>query len=179
MQPAAPGYPQPGGFTPQQQPPPPQQPPQPSPQAPPQQPPQYGYGQQYPPVGAQFQQQGGFGQFDEFGPKKPKKKRSALPWVFAGIIVVILALVVLVLGFITPGWFVKPVFDSASVEKGVSQTLRSSYSLTGVGQVSCPAGQQVAVGHRFDCKVTIDSQPKTVTVTVKNVKGVYEVGHPR
>ncbi|MFI0464597.1 DUF4333 domain-containing protein [Saccharopolyspora sp. 5N102] len=173
MQPAAPGYPQPGGFAPQRPPQPPPPPPPPPPQQPPQ---QYGYGQPYPPGGAQFPQQGGFGQFDEFG---PKKKRSALPWVSAGIIVVILALVVLVLGFITPGWFVKPVFDSASVEKGVSQTLRSSYGMTGVSQVSCPAGQRVAVGHRFDCKVTVDSQPKTVTVTVKNEKGVYEVGHPR
>ncbi len=94
-----------------------------------------------------------------------------------GALVVIGA--VLVLGFVAPGWFVRPVFDSASVAKGVSQTLKSSYGIKGVGEVSCPDGQPVEVAHRFDCKVTIDSQAKAVTVTVKNSKGVYEVGHPK
>jgi hypothetical protein len=163
MQPAAPGYPQQGGFAPQQ-----------PPQRPPQQP--YGYGrQQYPPGGGQFPPRGGYGQYAP----PPKKKRSALPWVLSGLGAVVVIGVVLVLGFVAPGWFVRPVFDSASVEKGVTQTLKSSYGLNGVGEVSCPDGEPVQVAHRFDCKVSIDSQTKTVTVTVKNDKGVYEVGHPK
>ncbi|MDA3629986.1 DUF4333 domain-containing protein [Saccharopolyspora oryzae] len=157
------GYPQPG-FAPQ----------------PPPQPPQYGYGQQIPPPyqqphqqpGGQFPQQGGF------GAPPQRKKRSALPWVLggAGLLVVV---VVLVLGFVVPGWFVRSVFDASSVEKGVEQTLKTSYGLPGVGSVSCPSGQAVQVGNRFDCQVQINSQPKTVTVTVKTDKGVYEVGHPK
>ncbi|MGI8306848.1 DUF4333 domain-containing protein [Saccharopolyspora hattusasensis] len=174
MQPAAPGYPQPGGFAPQR---PPQQPPQQPPQPPhPQQQP-YGYGRPQYPQGGQYPAPGGYGRFDQF--ERPKKKRSALPWVLGGIGAVLAVGVVLVLGFVTPGWFVRPVFDAASVEKGVTQTLKGSYGLQGVGNVSCPSGQPVAVGQRFDCKVGIDSATKTVTVTVKNEKGVYEVGHPK
>jgi uncharacterized protein DUF4333 len=160
MQPAVPGYPQQG---------PPQQE-----QRPPQQP--YGYGQQqYPQGGHQLPPSADYGQYAQ----PPRKKRSALPWVLSGIGAVVVIGVVLVLGFVVPGWFVQPVFDSASVEKGVTQTLKNSYGLSGVGEVSCPDGEPVQVSHRFDCKVSIDSQTRTVTVTVKNDKGVYEVGHPK
>lgn len=151
------GYPQQqGGFAPQ---PPPQQ---------------YGYGPQYQQPAGQFPPPGGFG-------PPPRKKRSALPWVLggAGALVVVAAAVVLVLGFVAPGWFVRSVFDASSVEKGVEQTLKGSYGLAGVGSVSCPGGQPVRTGDRFDCQVRIGAEDKTVTVTVKTDKGVYEVGHPK
>ncbi|MDA3647562.1 DUF4333 domain-containing protein [Saccharopolyspora indica] len=161
-----PGYPPQGGF------PPPQGgfAPQPPPQ-------QYGYGQQYQQPqqfqrpANQFPPQGGFG-------PPPRKKRSVLPWVLSGAGVLLVA-VVLVLGLIVPGWFVRSVFDASSVEKGVEQTLKDSYGLAGVGSVSCPGGQAVQTGNRFDCQVRIGAEDKTVTVTVKTSKGVYEVGHPR
>ncbi|MGP4015757.1 DUF4333 domain-containing protein [Saccharopolyspora sp. 5N708] len=160
--PAPPGYPQPGGF---------------APRRPPQQPYGGGYGPQPRPPqrGGQFPPPGGYGQY---GPP-PKKKRSVLPWVLTGFGALLVIAVVLVLGFVAPGWFVRPVFDATSVAKGVAQTLKGSYGLTGVGEVNCPAGQPVAAAHRFDCQVSIDSQPRTVTVTVKNDRGVYEVGHPK
>ena len=128
-------------------------------------PPGYGYGRQQQPPG--------------FGAPAPKKKRSALPWVLSSVVLVVVAAVVLVLGFVTPGWFVRTVFDAASVEKGVQQTLEGSYRLGEVESVSCPSGQAVAPQSRFDCQVTIGGSEKTVTVTVKNDKGTYEVGHPR
>ncbi|MER7011373.1 DUF4333 domain-containing protein [Saccharopolyspora sp. NPDC000359] len=161
-----PGYPPQPGYPPPQPPPPPQQ---------------YGYGQQYQQPGGQYQQyQPPGGQFPPpggFG-APPRKKRSALPWVLSGSGVVVVA-VVLVLGFVAPGWFVRSVFDATSVEKGVEQTLKGSYGLAGVGSVSCPGGQPVRTGNRFDCQVEIGSETKSVTVTVKTDKGVYEVGHPR
>lgn len=110
----------------------------------------------------------------------PKKKRSALPWVFGALAVVVLgAAVVLVLGFVAPGWFTRTVFDAAGVEKGIERTLTDSYHLDGVTGVSCPEDQPVEPGHRFDCRVTLESGEKTVTVTVKDSLGIYEVGYPK
>ncbi|GAA2807039.1 DUF4333 domain-containing protein [Saccharopolyspora taberi] len=124
----------------------------------------------------------GYGPPPGFGPGAPvpgKKKRSALPWVLSSAVLVVVAAVVLVLGFVTPGWFVRTVFDAASVEQGVQQTLEGSYRLGAVESVTCPSGQAVRAQTRFDCQVSVNGAEKTVTVTVKNDKGVYEVGHPR
>ncbi|WP_406689705.1 DUF4333 domain-containing protein [Saccharopolyspora sp. ID03-671] len=182
------GQPQPGGYggvpQPVQQQPvqqPMQQqpmPPQPVPQQPlqPQQPQYgqqpYGYGQPQP----YYPSPDGFG-FPQVPPKKAG--RSKLPWILGGSGVLVVVAIVLVLGFVAPGFFVRPVFDAASVEKGVTQTLKGSYSLAGVGTVTCPDGQPVEVQRRFDCQVQVNGQNKTVTVTVKNEDGVYEVGHPK
>ncbi len=87
--------------------------------------------------------------------------------------------VVAVLGFATPGWFVRPVFDAAGVQKGIAQTLRESYRISGVEQVRCPDGQSVSAGNQFDCRVRIGGEAKAVTISVKNERGVYEVGHPK
>lgn len=114
-----------------------------------------------------------------FGAPPPPKRRSPLPWVLGGLGAVLVVAVVLVLGFVTPGWFVRSVFDASSVEKGVTDILRHSYRLGGVGQVSCPPDQPVEPGHHFDCTASVGAEQKTVTVTVKNDKGVYEVGHPK
>ncbi|MFC7342721.1 DUF4333 domain-containing protein [Saccharopolyspora griseoalba] len=173
-----PGYPPSGGYAPQQPPqaPPPQQPaPQAQPQQPPQAPPQpqqqYGYGQPQP----FYPSPGGFG----FQPEPPRKKRKALPWVLGGLGGLLVIAVVCVLGFITPGWFVSSVFDAGSVQKGVEQTLKDSYGIPGVSGVTCPDGQEVEPGNSFQCQVRVDGQDKTVTITVKNAEGVYEVGHPK
>ncbi|MEB3367164.1 DUF4333 domain-containing protein [Saccharopolyspora mangrovi] len=177
QQPQGPGYPQPGGH---QQPLAPQQiPPQPIRQPVQQQPiqqPQYGqqpsgYGQPQP----YYPSPGGFG----FPAAPQRRTRSKLPWILAGSGVLVVLAVVLVLGFAAPGFFVRPVFDAASVEKGVAQTLKGSYNIAGVGPVTCPDGQPVEVRHRFDCQVQINGASKVVTVTVKNDEGVYEVGHPK
>lgn len=164
-----PGYPPPGGFAPPQ---PPQAPP---PQSQPQQQPQsqqlYGYGQPQP----FYPSPGGFG----FQPEPPRKKRKVLPWVLGGLGTLLVIAVVCVLGFVTPGWFVSSVFDASSVQKGVEQTLKDSYGIQGVSGVTCPEGQEVEPGSSFQCRVQVDGQDKTVTVTVKNAEGVYEVGHPK
>lgn len=162
------GYPQQGGYA---GPPPPAQPVQQQPIQQPQYAHPYGYGQPQP----YYQSPGGFG----FPAVPPKKKRSALPWIIGGAGALVVLAVVLVLGFVAPGFFVRSVFDAASVEKGVTQTLKGSYTIAGVGAVTCPDGEPVEVGHRFDCRVQINGADKTVTVTVKNDQGVYEVGHPK
>ncbi|CAM01571.1 uncharacterized protein DUF4333 [Saccharopolyspora erythraea NRRL 2338] len=124
--------------------------------------------------------QGGFGGQPGFGgPAPEKRKRRALPWVLGGVVLVVVAAAVFVLGFVAPGWFVRSVFDAESVEKGVRQTLETSYRLGDVGPVTCPSGQAVQPGHSFDCRVTVEGRQQSVKVTVKNDKGTYEVGHPR
>ena len=51
--------------------------------------------------------------------------------------------------------------------------------MQGVSGVTCPEGQEVEPGNSFQCQVQLGGQAKTVTVTVKNAEGVYEVGHPK
>ncbi|RRO18056.1 DUF4333 domain-containing protein [Saccharopolyspora rhizosphaerae] len=131
----------------------------------------YGWGQPQP----YYPSPGGFA----FPPVPHERKRSKLPWVLGGAGALLVIAVVLVLGFVAPGFFTRSVFDAASVAKGVTQTLKGSYNIAGVGAVTCPDGQPVEVRHRFDCQVSINGATKVVTVTVKNEDGVYEVGHPK
>lgn len=111
------------------------------------------------------------------GPAKPKK--SGLPWLVAGLLAVVLAAIVLVLGFVVPGSLLRNVFDARGVADGVRQVLRDVYRVDGVRSVSCPAGKPADPGTRFDCQAIIGGESKTVTVTVTDSTGRYEVGHPR
>lgn len=58
---------------------------------------------------------------------------------------------------------------------GVRDFLAREYQLTDVGSVDCPG--ELAL--RFDCAVTVAGQEKTVTVTVLNENGEFEVSEPR
>ncbi|MHA6804768.1 DUF4333 domain-containing protein [Salinifilum ghardaiensis] len=113
------------------------------------------------------------------GPEGPRRGRARLPWLLSGGAAAVVLAVVAVLGFVAPGWFVRPVFDAAGVQKGIAQTLRDSYRIGDVEQVRCPSGQRVAAGHQFDCRVRIGGETQVVTISVKNDRGVYEVGHPK
>ncbi|GAB3292988.1 DUF4333 domain-containing protein [Parasphingorhabdus pacifica] len=111
-------------------------------------------------------------------PEPPRKRRSALPWILGSLLMLIAGAIVLVLGFVSPGWFVGNVFDTRSVELGVKQTLEDSYRISGVESVSCPAEEPVEPGHSFVCDAHISGEAKAVAVTVKDEDGIYEVGHP-
>ena len=147
--------------------------------------PPYGYGyppQQQPPHAVPGPQQG-FGHQQGFGgpgfttPNGPKK-RSPLPWILGGFTVLVVV-VILVLGFVAPGFFVRTTFDAGAVQQGVQQILTDSYDIPGVESVTCPSGQAVEPGATFDCEATVEGSTLTVTVTVKDDDGTYEVGHPR
>jgi len=86
--------------------------------------------------------------------------------------------VVLVLGFVTPGWFVTRVFDAAAVQAGVAGILTDDYATDGVADVRCPQNVQVAAGATFTCDATIDGDPVSVPVTVTDDRGGYQVGRP-
>lgn len=127
--------------------------------------PQFGYGPQQP---------GGFG--DPAVEAERSKRRW--PWVLGGFGVLAVA-VVLVLGFVVPGFFHRTVFDAAAVQKGVERTLVDSYRIDGVGSVWCPSDQPVVRGTTFTCEVTVDGRNTSVRITVRNAEGSYAVSRPR
>ena len=88
-------------------------------------------------------------------------------------------MVVLFLGFVSPGWFYRTEFDATAVGNGVEQILTRSYRIEGVETATCPSGQPVRPSHTFDCQVTVAGQQKTVSVTVKDEQGTYQVSQPR
>jgi len=88
---------------------------------------------------------------------------------------VVVVAVVLVLGFVTPGWFNKKVFDNVAVQGGVKQVLSSGHQ---IDNVSCPAGKPVKAGTTFTCTATVDGQKKNIVITVKDDNGKYEVAQP-
>lgn len=143
-----------------------------------------GYGQppggypQQPGFGPQLGYPGGVGQFGGTPPAGAPRKRSALPWILVGLVVVLGGLVAF-LGFVTPGWFTTKVFDHAAVQNGVKQILTDEYGLEDVGEVSCPQNEKVEEGNTFECTATIKGEQKKVTITVKSKDGEYEVAKPR
>ena len=94
---------------------------------------------------------------------------------------VILALAAVAL-FVWPGLLNKKVFDERQVSQGVTNVLTGApptgYGLSGVGDVSCPAGEQVKAGTSFQCTLKVSGADRTVTVTVKDDQGTYEVSPP-
>jgi hypothetical protein len=154
------GQPGPGGYG---------QPGQPGQPGLPGQPPGYGLPGQ---PGQQWQYPQQFGQ-----PPAPKKK-SALPWILLVVGVVVIAGVVVALLAAT-GTLGRTTFDNAAVQTGVKKILTEDYKIENVGNVTCPAGQEVTTGATFTCTANIDGQDRQVTITIKNGDGEYEVGQPR
>jgi hypothetical protein len=83
-----------------------------------------------------------------------------------------------ILGFVTPGFFVTKVFDTAAVQQGVQKVLTTDYKIEGVGDVRCPANVQVKVGETFTCTTTVNGKPANIQITIKSADGSYEVGRP-
>ena len=168
---ATPGYPQPEQYG--------------------QQPTQYGqYGQptQYGQPGqpTQYGQPGQYGQQPgQYGQPGAGGKRSnpLIATVIAACLGII-ALVVLVLGFWKPGFFVTTKLDVAKAQEGVQQILTdqtSGYGAKNVKDVKCNDGLSPVVkqGETFNCEVSIDGTKRQVTVTFQNNSGTYEVGRPK
>jgi hypothetical protein len=139
---------------------------------------QYPYGQQQQQPYGQYGQQPGYP--GQYGPP-PKKGGSA--WIWVVVVVVVLAAGVFgVLGFVTPGFLTKKVFDETALEgdNGVKKILVENYNepAEDISKVDCPADEEVKQGNTFDCKVTIRDEEQTVKITVVNNDGQYEVSTP-
>ncbi|MDT7709657.1 MAG: hypothetical protein QOG20_5264 [Pseudonocardiales bacterium] len=143
---------------------------------------QQAWGQQAAPPGQQWGgQQPDAQQWGQGYPPLPEAPatsgRSKLPFILGGVGVLVVA-AVLVLGFVTPGFFVSKVFDTAAVQSGVQKILTDSYGVQGVTAVTC--GQDIAVtaGASFTCDATIDGQHVKVPVRITSSSGDYQVGRP-
>ncbi len=158
-----------------------------------QQQPQYGYpGQQpgqygQPQYGQPGQQYGQPGQYPYGQPPQGEdgsKRSMAALGTILGVLGAIIVVVVLVLGFWKPGFFVTTKLDVNRAQEGVQQILTdeaNGYGATNVEDVTCNGGQSPTVrkGDTFDCEVSIDGTKRQVTVTFQDDNGTYEVGRPR
>ena len=162
-----------------------------SPSSYPQQPqyaqPQYGQQPQY----AQPQYGQPPGQYDpnqQFTPYSStdtgSKKSKGIILGGVGALAVVILIVVGVLGFWKPGFFVTTNLDVKAAQTGVQQILTdqtNGYGAKNVQDVSCNNGAnpKVVKGGTFDCDVSIDGTKRQVTVTFQDDSGTYEVGRPR
>ncbi len=144
------------------------------------QPTQSGYGQ------SGYGQQG-FGQpVGQYGqPGAPEAKKSNRGLIIGAAAVIVVLAIAAVLLFAWPGWLKNKVLDNTAVAKGVTQILTSAppsgYGLaaTDVSNVVCPANEAVKAGTTFNCTLTYKGNPSTVSITVKDTSGQYEVGVPQ
>lgn len=163
----APGYPPPGQYG--------------------QQPTEYGQYGQPGPYG-QYGQPGQYGQYPQPpgqpgqapGDKRPAAVIGAVAAAFLGVV----AVVVLVLGFWKPGFFVTAKLDINKAQEGVAQVLAdqtNGYGAKNVKDVKCNNGVSPVVkqGDTFNCEVSIDGTKRQVTVTFQDNSGTYEVGRPK
>ncbi|WP_280401709.1 DUF4333 domain-containing protein [Nocardia carnea] len=86
--------------------------------------------------------------------------------VVAGVVVAILMLTA------------KDELDQAAVQTGVAKVLEESYGIEDVKDVSCPAGQEVAVDATFTCDLKVGGEDKKVNIKITKEDGTYEVGRP-
>jgi Domain of unknown function (DUF4333) len=155
------------------------------------QPQQYGqphYGQ-YDPNQQYGQQPGQYDPNQQFSPYSStgdagSKKSTNVILAVVGALVAVVVILVGVLGFWKPGWFVTTSLDVKAAQSGVQQILSdetNGYGAKNVEDVNCNKGAnpQVKKGNTFDCEVSIDGTKRQVTVTFQDDSGTYEVGRPR
>jgi hypothetical protein len=154
------------------------------------QPGQYDPNQQYGQPGQYGQQPGQYDPNQQFspysstgGPEGSKKSTNVVLGV-VGAFVAVVVIVIGVLGFWKPGWFVTTNLDVKAAQSGVQQILSdqtNGYGAKNVEGVNCNNGAnpKVVKGGTFDCEVSIDGTKRQVTVTFQDDSGTYEVGRPR
>lgn len=119
------------------------------------------------------------GQSDGRMPPRRRKRRAVSLWILGVVVVIVAALWTSALGFVSPGWFVRKVFDPRGVQLGVQQVLRDSYHVDGVESVTCPPDEPVRSAVTFACAVRVSGQTRTVTITASDDSGTYQVSRPR
>lgn len=123
-----------------------------------------------------------FGQQPPFGgqqlPVGPKKSKTGLFIGIGAAAIIAIVAIVLIGGYFTGALFGKK-FDNAKVNEGVTTVLKQNYNESDTTDVSCKTdGVKVKKDSSFNCTATVGGKQKTVTVTVKDDDGKYEVGAP-
>ncbi len=132
------------------------------------------YGQQ--PYG-QPHPQGQFppGQYAPQGEQSAGRGRAGLPlYIAAGVVVLAVVVGVLVFAFGRTTYL-----DRAAAESGVEAIVVGTYRADTVSGVSCPDDMTVERGASFECSLQVDGAPRTVTLTMTDDEGTYEVSRPR
>lgn len=111
-------------------------------------------------------------------PAGSRRGRGRTIGLIIGIAVIVIAVVVLLLGFLAPGFFTGTVFDTESVENGVTAELRGQGYAVDTGSVQCPDKITVREGGTFTCTLAVDGEEMTVTSTMLDDEGTYRVGAP-
>lgn len=156
---------------------------------------QYGQPAQYAPQPGQYGQQPQYGQYpgaegQQYSPygspgsDAGSKKSTGLILGIGGGVVLLVAIVLIVLLFVWPGWASSTELDVNAANTGVEQILsdeENGYGAKNVENVVCNEGKNPPVekGGTFTCDVDIDGTKREVTVTFQNDDGTYEVGRPR
>lgn len=138
------------------------------------------WGQQQPPAG---QQPYGAGQQQyppQYGGSFPQStagsgNKSKLPLIIGAVVAVLVIAGIVVAALMLLG---TDKLDQKAAQEGVQKILTESYGAQDVTDVSCPSGEEVKKDAQFTCKVKVDGEDKTVTVTFTDDEGTYEVGRP-
>jgi hypothetical protein len=145
--------------------------------------PQYGqqpYGQQpygqQPQYGQQPYGQPGYPQGNQQWNAAPAQKQSKVPFIVGGVVI---AAIVVAGGIYAATSLGGDTLDNSAVQSGVAKIVTESYGAIDVSAVSCPSGQKVEANTTFSCDLTVDGEARSVTVTVKDDQGTYEVGRPQ
>lgn len=101
-----------------------------------------------------------------------------------GLFVQVVAAVVWLVGFRTPGYFVTSRVDVNEVEVGVTQVLTdevTGYGISNVKDVVCNKNQNPVArkGDSFACTFSIHGVQRQVTVTFLDDNGSYQVDRPQ
>lgn len=144
--------------------------------------PQYGQPGQYDQQPQYGQQPGQYGEYQPTSAPKAKKSGALIGGIVGAIVLIVI--IVGVLGFWKPGFFMKTELDVAAAQTGVQQILSdetNGYGAKNVEDVKCNNGAnpKVEAGKSFECDVSIDGTSRQVTVTFKDNDGTYEVGRPK
>lgn len=90
---------------------------------------------------------------------------------------VVTAAAVGVLAFVTPGYLVHRVFDTAALQRGVAMVLTRDFQVDAAA-VACPSREPVTSGLRFSCNALVGADQLPVPVRVLNSTGTYQVSRP-
>ena len=148
--------------------------------------PQQAYGQQpYPqgqyPQGQYPPQQYGQGQYPpqqypHAHGEQPVGRGRSMRTMYIAAGVVVLAVVIGVLVFV----FGRTTYlDRDAAESGVELIVVGTYNAETVSGVTCPDDMTVERGATFECSLEVDGAFRTVTLTMTDDEGTYEVSRPR
>ncbi len=101
------------------------------------------------------------------------------PWLPVGLALLVLAGLGAASAYVWPGWVPKT-FSQTGLEEGVQRVLAAEGGKQPqeISDVTCPSGVKAREGEEFTCQLTVNGQPKYVSITVLDDNGNYLVGDP-